>query len=93
MQLLIFQPQQISRNSSSSNPCEGYTGCPKKTQFSGILAITPLWKGLELKVGVFQKLQEILYVIGTEIFQIDLLKAQKIGSKDGNSTKKILKKN
>ena len=27
------------------------TGCPKKTLFSGILAITPLWKGLELKVG------------------------------------------
>ena len=34
---------------------------------------------------VFQKLQEILYVIGTKIFQIDLLEAEKIGSKDGNS--------
>ena len=32
-----------------------YTGCPKKTQFSGILAITPLWKGLELKVGSVSK--------------------------------------
>ena len=32
-----------------------YTGCPKKTQFSGILAITPLWKGLELKVGGVSK--------------------------------------
>ena len=62
------------------------TGCPKKTQFLGILALTPLWKGLELKVGVFRKLQEILFVIGTEIFQFDLLEAEKIGSKDGNST-------
>ena len=26
-------------------------GVQKKTQLSGILAITPLWKGLELKVG------------------------------------------
>ena len=32
-----------------------YTGCPKKTQLSGILAITPLWKGLELKVGGVSK--------------------------------------
>ena len=31
-------------------------------------------------------------MIGTKIFQIDLLEAGKIGSKDGNSTKKILKK-
>ena len=60
-------------------------GVPKKTLFLGFLAITPLWKGLEIKVGVFQKLQEILNVIGTEIFQIDLLEAEKIGSKDGNS--------
>ena len=28
-----------------------HTGCPKKMQFSGILAITQLCKGLELKVG------------------------------------------
>ena len=35
-------------------------------------------------MGVFQKLQEILYVIGTKIFQFDLLEAEKIGSKDGN---------
>ena len=48
--------------------------------FSVILAIAPLWKGLELKVGVFQKLQEILYVIGTKILQIDLLEAEKISS-------------
>ena len=25
-------------------------GVPKKTLFSGFLAITPLWKGLEIKV-------------------------------------------
>ena len=30
-------------------------GFPKKTQFLGILAITPLWKGLELKVGGVSK--------------------------------------
>ena len=30
-------------------------GVPKKKQFSGILAITPLWKGLELKVGSVSK--------------------------------------
>ena len=28
---------------------------PKKMQFLGILAITPLWKGLELKVGGVSK--------------------------------------
>ena len=39
---------------------------------------------------VFRKLQEILYVVGTQIFQIDLLEAEKIGSKDGNPTYKIL---
>ena len=26
-------------------------GVPKKTLFLGFLAITPLWKGLEIKVG------------------------------------------
>ena len=30
-------------------------GVPKKTLFSGILAITPLWKVLELKVGGVSK--------------------------------------
>ena len=32
-----------------------YTGCPKKTLFLGLLAITPLWKGQEIKVRVFLK--------------------------------------
>ena len=31
------------------------TGCPKKKEFLGILAITPLWKVLELKVGCVLK--------------------------------------
>ena len=31
------------------------TGCPKKTLFLGLLAITPLWKGQEIKVRVFLK--------------------------------------
>ena len=30
-------------------------GVPKKTLFSGILAITPLWKVLELKLGGVSK--------------------------------------
>ena len=30
-------------------------GVPKKTLFSGVLAITPLWKGLEIKVGGVSK--------------------------------------
>ena len=30
-------------------------GVPKKTLFSGILAITPLWKGLEKKLGGVSK--------------------------------------
>ena len=50
------------------------------------MALTQLWKGLEIKVGGVRKLQEILYVIDTKIFQIDLLEAEKIKSKDGNST-------
>ena len=69
-----------------------YAGCPKKTHDLVFLAITPLWKGLEIKVGGVLNLQEILYVIGTKIFQIDLLEAGKIGSKDGNLTLKILNK-
>ena len=35
--------------------CIHVQGVPKKTQFLGILAITPLWKGLELKVGGVSK--------------------------------------
>ena len=50
------------------------------------MAITPLWKGLEIKEGVFQKFQDIFYQIDTNIFQFDLLEAEKIGSKDCNPT-------
>ena len=32
-----------------------HTGCPKKMQFSGVLAITPIWKVLGTKVGWFFK--------------------------------------
>ena len=39
-----------------------------------------------LKLGEFWKIQEILYVIGTIIFQFNLLEAEKVGSKDGNPT-------
>ena len=31
------------------------TGCPKKRLFCGFLALTPLWKGLEIKVGGVSK--------------------------------------
>ena len=52
----------------------------QKTQFSGILAITPLWKGLELKVGGVSKTS------GNSLLELHLLEAEKIGSKDGNPT-------
>ena len=41
---------------------------------------------------MFQKIQEILYLIDTKIFQFDPLEAEKIESKDGNPTWKIWKK-
>ena len=34
---------------------ENIQGVPKKTLFNGVLAITPLWKGLEIKVGGVSK--------------------------------------
>ena len=58
-----------------------------KTHGLGFLAITPLWKGLEIKVGGVSKTS------GNSLCdQIDLLEAWKIGSKDGNLTLKILNK-
>ena len=49
----------------------------QKTHFSGILAITPLWKVLGTKVGCFLiKIQENLYLIDTKILQFDLLEAE-----------------
>ena len=41
---------------------------------------------------MFQKFQEIFFQIDTNIFQFDLLEAEKIGSKDCNPTQKLLKK-
>ena len=40
--------------------------------------------------GVFWKIQEILYLIGTEIIPIGPLKAEKIGFKDFNFHFKIM---
>ena len=40
--------------------------------------------------GVFWKIQEILYLIGTEIIQIGPFKAEKIGFKDFNCHFKIM---
>ena len=37
------------------------TGCPKKNALSWFLAITPLWKGLEIKVGGAQKFRSWLF--------------------------------
>ena len=61
-------------------------GVPKKTQLSGILAITPLWKGLELKVAGVSKTSGNSLCDRHKIFQFDLLEDEKIGSKDGNPT-------
>ena len=63
-----------------------YRVSQKKTQFLGILAITPLWKGLSLKVGGVSKTSQNSLCDGTKIFQFDLLEAEKLGSKDGNPT-------
>ena len=51
------------------------------------LAITPLWKGLEIKVGWFFKNSG--NVIGTKIFQIVILEVEKIWSKDSNQSANI----
>ena len=40
---------------------------------------------------MFRKIQEILYLIETKIFQFDLSEAEKIGSKVGSPTLKNLK--
>ena len=50
----------------------------QKNAWSCFLAITPLWKGLGRKVGCF--------FFKFRKFQMDLLEAEKIGSKDGNLT-------
>ena len=39
---------------------------------------------------MFRKIQEILYLIDTKIFQFDLLEAEKFGSKVDNPSLKIL---
>ena len=45
-----------------------HTGCPKKKHsFVFFLAITPFWKGLEIKVGGVLKIQEIFYQIDTKV--------------------------
>ena len=49
-----------------SNVVIKHTGCPKKTQFLGILAITPLWKGLELKVECVSSDINMLKILDAE---------------------------
>ena len=63
-----------------------YRVSQKKNTFVFFLAITPFWKGLEIKVGGVLNIQEIFFQIDTNIFQFDLLEAEKIGSKDCNPT-------
>ena len=48
---LIVKRHAVNSKKSDSINLTLIQGVPKKTQLSGILAITPLWKGLELKVG------------------------------------------
>ena len=61
MTLVVLSPQfphlrvHLQVNVSIAYISADIQGVPKITQFSGILAITPLWKGLELKVGGVSK--------------------------------------
>ena len=55
--------------------------------FLVFLAITPLWKGPEIKVGgVSKNLGNLLSDRHQFFFQFNLFEAEKIGSKDGNPT-------
>ena len=48
--------------------CIYIQGVPKKKHsFVFFLAITPFWKGLEIKVGGVLKIQEIFYQIDTKV--------------------------
>ena len=64
----------------------------QKMLFCGFLAITPLWKGLEIKVGGVLKNSGNSLSDRHQNFSFDLLEAEKIGSKDENPAYKILKK-
>ena len=44
------------------------------------------WTQVQFMSKLYLKSVHCVYVIGTTILQIDLLEAEKIGSKDGNST-------
>ena len=48
----------INEDAYSAKYFVKYRVSQKKTQLSGILAITPLWKGLELKVAGVSKTSE-----------------------------------
>ena len=68
-----------------------YTGRPKKNAPSfGFLDITPLWKGLGLNVGSVLKNSGNSLSDRPQNFQFDLLEAEKIGSKVGDTTLKNL---
>ena len=55
----------------------GWVGVFKKMP-SGKMAIAPLWKALRAKVCGFWKIQEVIFLMGTRIFQIGLLGSEKI---------------
>ena len=49
--LLLLQDQKSKRPTDISGLLEFIQGVSKKNALSWFLAITPLWKGLEIKVG------------------------------------------
>ena len=54
--------------------------------FLGFLAISLLWKGLEIKVGGVSKNSGNSLSDRHKNFEVDFLEAEKIGSIDGNPT-------
>ena len=60
------------------------TGCPKKMSFLGKIAITTLKLIQNVKVGVFWKIQDICYQMGTEIFKIEEEMTEKMKPKVAN---------
>ena len=65
--------------------CKKRTGCPQKNALLWFYNYnSTLERARNNSRGCFKKFSKILYQIDTKIFQFDLLKVEKIWSKDGN---------
>ena len=62
-----------------------YRVSPKKRSYVVFGYNSTLERARNKSRGWLKKIKEILYQIDTKIFQFDLLEAEKIESKDGNS--------